>query len=253
MNSYNRIYMGIDLTSQRNSLTCAAIDASRKLLFCDTVTPLDWENLLNSYQDVLLGVNSPLTMNLGYMADEEYRGQLSNPPSKSRYTDLRVCEYQLICQGISPTRTPKNVSKFSPALQRAYKFASELGMKGFQFWPFPNSRYQMFEINADAAYWSLLDVKPFTASSLEGRIQRQLCLQSNSVAVKDPMSFFEEITRHRLLSGKLPDEMILPPTALNALVGALTAWVVANRPAEYKRFGEADEGVIYLPLNPKKF
>jgi hypothetical protein len=243
--------MGIDIQSQRNSLTCAAIDASKKLLFCDSLSLPEWENLLTSYQDCLLGVNSPLTMNLGYMADEEYRGQLVNPPSRSRYTDLRVCEYQLICQGISLTRTPKNASKFSPALQRAYKFASELGMKGFQFWPFPNSRYQMFEINADAAYWSLLNVKPFSASSLEGRIQRQLCLQSNSVAIKDPMEFFEEITRHRLLSGKLPDEMILPPTALNALVGALTAWVIANRPAEYKRFGEADEGVIYLPLNSK--
>jgi hypothetical protein len=124
-------------------------------------------------------------------------------------------------------------------------------MTGFQFWPFPNSRYQMVETCADAAYWSLLGVKPFAANTLEGRIQRQLTLQSKYLPVADAMEFFEEITRHRLLIGKLPDEKILSAPVLNALVAAYTAWVIVNRPAEYARIGEPDEGVIILPTLPK--
>jgi hypothetical protein len=152
---------------------------------------------------------------------------------------------------MTPTRTPKDVGHFSTTLQKSFKFASELGMTGFQFWPFPNSRYQMVETCADAAYWSLLGVKPFAANTLEGRIQRQLTLQSKYLPVADAMEFFEEITRHRLLIGKLPDEKILSAPVLNALVAAYTAWVIVNRPAEYARIGEPDEGVIILPTLPK--
>jgi hypothetical protein len=65
------------------------------------------------------------------------------------------------------------------------------------------------------------------------------------------MEFFEEVTRHRLLTSKLPDEKILVPTALNALLAALTAWVVLNRPAEYTRVGELDEGTIIVPTTQK--
>jgi hypothetical protein len=164
---------------------------------------------------------------------------------------MRVCEYQLLSAGLTPTHTPKDVSHFSIGLQKAFKFASELGMNGFQFWPFPNSRYQMVETSADAAYWALLGIKPFAANTLEGRIQRQLVLQSKYLPVADAMEFFEEITRHRLLTGKLPDEKILSINVLNALIAAYTAWVVINRPAEYARIGEPDEGVIILPAIPK--
>ena len=244
--------MGIDLNSQRNGFTCAVIDSSRKIKFCDTVSVIEWQGLLNSYQDVITGINSPLTLNLGYMADSEYRQTLDPIPPKARFSDVRVCEYQLLCLGLSPTRTPKDVGRFPAALQKALKFSSDLGVRGFQFWPFPNSRYQMLEVNADAAYFSLLGVKPFSSSSLEGRIQRQLCLQANGVLVNDAMEFFEEITRFRFLSGQLPEGKILPAAALNALVSAFTAWVIVNRPAEYRRIGEPDEGLIFLPQSSKK-
>jgi hypothetical protein len=252
MNSDYRSFMGIDFTSQRNSFTCAVIDSSKRIKFCNSISPLEWQSVLNSYQDVITGINSPLTLNLGYMSDGEYRQTLDPIPSKTKYSDMRVCEYQLLSLGLSPTRTPKDVGRFSPGFQKAFKFSSDLGVKGFQFWPFPNSRFQMFEVNADAAYWSLLEVKPFSVSSLEGRIQRQLCLQANGIDVDDAMEFFEEITRYRFLSGQLPDGKILSSSALNALVSAYTAWVIVNRPAEYRRIGEPDEGLIFLPQRSKK-
>ena len=243
--------MGIDLTNQRKNFTCAVLDQARRILFCGVVTPLEWQSLLSSSQTVIAAINSPLTLNLGYMADADYRQQLAVPPSKNRYAEMRVCEYQLLCRGIPSTRTPKDVGHFTAGQQKAFKFTSELGMTGFQFWPFPNSRYQMFETQADAAYGSLLGIKPFLANTLEGRIQRQLTLQNQGLPVADAMQFFEEVTRHRLLSGKLPDEQILAPAFLNALVAAFTAWKIVNRPAEYARLGEPDEGILILPALPK--
>jgi hypothetical protein len=251
MNSTEQAFIGIDLHNQRNSFSCAVLDTSRQILFCGSVTPLEWQSMLSASQNVIAAINSPLTLNEGFMADDDYRQHLNPVPPKSRFTEMRVCEYQLFCKGLAPIRTPRNVGRFSPGIQRAFKFASELGLNGFQFWPFPNCRYQMIETNSDAICQSLMGVRPFAANSLEGRIQRQILLQSKGIPVEDAMEFFEEVTRHRLLTSKLPDEKILVPTALNALLAALTAWVVLNRPAEYTRVGELDEGTIIVPTTQK--
>jgi hypothetical protein len=244
------IFMGIDLSGQRNGLTCAILDNALRIVFNGSLSPMEWQSILQGCNRVTAAVNSPLTLNLGYMEDDEYRQQLARIPLKNRYKDMRVCEYELTLRGLTPTRTPKNVARFSVSQQKALKFSSEMGMNGFQFWPNPGVNRQMMEINADASYWSMLGLKPFASTSLEGRIQRQLVLQSRKLSVKDAMIFFEEVTRHRLLSGKLPDEMILSTSLLNALVAAYTAWVVANRPGESAQFGEPDEGFIFLPCKP---
>lgn len=241
------VFIGIDLGASRGNFTLAILDARLRIQFCDVISPIEWQSTVADSQKIIAAVNAPLTLNHGYMADADYRSRLLPAPQRARYQEMRVCEYQLICAGLSPARTPKDVGRFSPKLQRAFKFASELGSLGFQFWPFPNSRYQMFETDADAIGCSLLGVKPFAQTSLEGRLQRQLLLQSKEVNVADAMEFFEEITRHRLLSGHLPDEMLLSASQLNALLAAFTAWVVANRPAEYTQIGEPDEGVLILP------
>ncbi len=244
------IYVGIDLNGQRSGFMCAVLDNALKICYTGVLSPLEWPAAIENCTRVIAAVNSPLTLNHGYMADQEYRQQLAVIPAKNRYTEMRVCEYELVVRGLNPARTPGNVAKFSPALQKAIKFSSEMGYNGFQYWPTPNTNRQMLETNADACYWSMLGIKPFPSTSLEGRIQRQLALQTKKLPVKDAMIFFEEVTRHRLLSGKLPEEMILSAPTLNALVAAYTAWVVANRPGEFFQIGEADEGFLFLPCKP---
>ena len=240
--------MGIDLANLRRSFTCAILDAAKHILFLGAVTPIEWQGLITAGKNILAAVTSPLTMNEGYMADPEYRRHLNIIPAANRFTELRVCEYELVTRGLSPTRSPRDVGHFTIGLQKALKFSSELGMNGFQYWPSPASARQMFETQADACFWSMLGVTPFPSGSLEGRLQRQLALQSKGLPIPDAMEFFEEITRHRLLSGKLPEEKILSAAELNALVAAYTAWVAGNRPAEHSRVGEPDEGVIILPV-----
>jgi predicted RNase H-like nuclease len=63
------------------------------------------------------------------------------------------------------------------------------------------------------------------------------------------MAFLEEITRHRLLHGLLPTELVLLQEQLDALVAAYTAWLAATKPAELTRLGNKQEGYITLPAS----
>jgi hypothetical protein len=70
----------------------------------------------------------------------------------------------------------------------------------------------------------------FPKRTLEGRIQRALVLYEEGVQIPDPMDFFEEITRHKLLQGILPDEIIYSIKQLDALIAAYVSWLSFNRP-----------------------
>lgn len=70
----------------------------------------------------------------------------------------------------------------------------------------------------------------FPKRTLEGRIQRALILYEEGVQIPDPMDLFEEITRHKLLQGLLPDDIIYSIKQLDALIAAYVSWLVVNRP-----------------------
>jgi hypothetical protein len=240
-------FIGIELSGSRKGFTCAVLNSGLRIEFLGAVTPIEWQTVVGNAKVAIAAVNSPLTMNAGFMADAEYRAQLKVSNQSARSREQRVCEYLIGERGIACSRSPRDVSKFSLSLQRSLKFAAELGMMGFHFFPSGGAAWQMFETQADAACQSLLGVKPFPLASLEGRIQRQLLLQAKGVNVPDAMEFFEEVTRHRLLSGKLPDSMLQTPASLNALIAAYTAWMAANHPGAYEVVGEPEEGIILLP------
>ena len=245
-------FIGIDLSGPRGRITCAVLDGSRHILFRGATTPLEWESLVAGSAVTIAAITSPITLNEGLMADEDKRKLLNPSPSRNRYANLRVCEYELITRGFSTMRTPSALENSSLALQRLLRFSSELAASGFQRWPSPGNERQLMEIHADSAYAVLLGAKPLPAASLEGRIQRQLALQEERLNVPDAMEFFEEITRHKLLSGKLPEGKIFSSAELNALVAAFTAWCAYTNPAEVTRLGDAAEGRIILPVSTRR-
>jgi hypothetical protein len=63
--------------------------------------------------------------------------------------------------------------------------------------------------------------------------------------IPDPMMFFEEITRHRLLQGILPD-------VLYSTAAAFSAWLADRQPERTLLVGAAVEGQIVLPVNELK-
>ena len=50
---------------------------------------------------------------------------------------------------------------------------------------------------------------PLARLSLEGRLQRQIILYEQGLRIKDPMDFFEEITRYKLAKGIWPTGFVI--------------------------------------------
>jgi predicted RNase H-like nuclease len=67
------------------------------------------------------------------------------------------------------------------------------------------------------------------------------------MGIKDPMEFFEEITRHKLLRGTLPMECVYAAEELDTLMAAYMAYWVVNYPQEVAFVGDQQEGQIALP------
>jgi predicted RNase H-like nuclease len=61
------------------------------------------------------------------------------------------------------------------------------------------------------------------------------------------MDFFEEITRHKMLKGTWPIDLLYQPEQLDALVAAYTAWLTIHKPDGISAVGDPKEGMIVLP------
>jgi hypothetical protein len=94
----------------------------------------------------------------------------------------------------------------------------------------------------------LLGQLPLPKPTLEGRLQRQVALFEHGEGIKDPMEFFEEITRHKLLHGIFPMELVYAAEELDALIAAYLAWCVINSPQDMIFIGDKQEGQIALPV-----
>jgi hypothetical protein len=107
----------------------------------------------------------------------------------------------------------------------------------------------MMETHPFACFCALTEGIPFPKPTLEGRLQRQSILFDKGLRINDSMSFFEEITRFKLIKGILPFDVIHTPEQLDMMVAAYTAWLGVNRPEEVTQIGDKEEGQISLPVS----
>ena len=85
------------------------------------------------------------------------------------------------------------------------------------------------ETDAQTCFKALCENELLPRRTLEGRIQRALILYEEGLQINDPMDFFEEITRHKLLQGILPLENLNSSKELDSLVTAYVAWMAVQR------------------------
>jgi predicted RNase H-like nuclease len=88
---------------------------------------------------------------------------------------------------------------------------------------------------------------PLARLSLEGRLQRQLVLYEHGLCIKDPMDFFEEITRYKISKGILPMELLYLPDQLDALAAAYIARLAVKKEEDVFAIGDTKEGMVVLP------
>ncbi|MGE5373894.1 MAG: hypothetical protein ACM3XO_02475 [Bacteroidota bacterium] len=109
-------------------------------------------------------------------------------------------------------------------------FQEKIIETGFQPYSTKEGTRLWAESDAEECY---LSFQPLLLSrrSLEGRLQRAVILYEEGLQISDPMDFFEEITRHKLLQGVLPTGNIYSFRELDALIMAYLSWM-AGSPSE---------------------
>ena len=134
-----------------------------------------------------------------------------------------VKDYDHVRLAIDSPATKSNQENYSQLL-------NELGPVDFQEYSERNGQRLWIPSNAEKSYKVYQPVL-FLRQTLVGRLQRALILYDEGLQIDDPMDFFEEITRHKILQGILPTDNIYSSKELDALMMAYVAWL-AGSPAE---------------------
>jgi len=239
-------FVGIDPTAGRRPITYAALDGNLRLLALGAGDMSEVIAFVAGLSQALVAVSAPQRPNQGLMERPEVRERLSPSPRPGRWINFRVAEYLLRQRRISCPQTASLEKNCPHWMQVGFTLYRRL--QGLGFLPYPQQASgQWIEVYPHACFCVLLGQKPFPKTTLEGRLQRQLALYEENLHIPDPMRFFEEITRHRLLSGTLPYHEIYEPRALDALVSAYTAYLVGKFPERVTFLGDDSEGQIALP------
>lgn len=239
-------YIGIDPTAGRMPFTYAVLDADCNLAVLDSGEMDDVLVFITAQKNAFVAVNGPQNPNQGLVKKElEKQGLL---PGQMRGTDMRVAEYLLREKSIVISPTPAKREYCPEWMQLGFSLYEKLDEAGYLPYPNDEAPRQCLETHPHAAFCVLLDQQPLSKPTLEGRLQRQLVLHEADVGIRNPMKFFEEITRHRLMRGVFPFEMTYTPEQLDALVAAYTAYLAAREPQKIVFVGSLDEGRIVLPV-----
>lgn len=225
-------YIGINQGSGRVPFTFAALDAECNLTALAHGGLEDVLTFVSSFPSAIAAVNTP--SNLIRVGTRQRPDQ-----------PAPVAERGLVIRQAA-LKPDSARAKLGRALYEGLRQA------GFVLHPDEDATHLWLETNPQACFTVLLGKKLLSRATLEGRLQRHIILYDADLGVKDPMDFFEELTRHRLRMGILPEEQLYTASQLDSLVMAYTAWMAIKRPAETNRVGSNEDGFIVLPVGELK-
>ena len=138
---------------------------------------------------------------------------------------------------------------------RSQKISDDLKKKIIEadFKPYltSNAPRQWVETNPPECFRSLGGQTLLPRRSLGGQLQRALILYEQGLQIADPMDFFEEITRHHVLAGAMPTELLYSASELDALAAASVAWMLINKPVQVDLTRDVGMGMIVIPRQDK--
>ncbi|MDP1545762.1 MAG: DUF429 domain-containing protein [Anaerolineales bacterium] len=243
------VFVGVDPTSSHNSFTYVALDKGLNLLALGDGELDEVTAFLAGQRSAVVAVNAPSGVNRG-LAREKKKELFKT--RKSRSSGFRLAELELRERGIAVSGTPATIAACSAWVQAGFSLYRKLEKMGFSKYPTDGGTHQFLETHPHACFCALVGDIPMPKPSLEGKIQRQLLLYEKGLRFKDPMDFFEEITRHKMLKGLWPLDLLYLPEQLDAMAAAYTAWLAVIRPESVISVGNPKEGVIVLPVDHLK-
>ena len=244
------VFVGIDPTSARKSFTYAALDRGLNLVALADGELEDVLAFLAAQKSARVAINSPSNINRGFVREKMKQEMLT--PHQIRGAEFRLAEYELRERGIAVSGTPARAELCPAWMQAGFELYRKLEKIGFQSYPQKDAPHQILETHPHACFCVLAGQLPLSKPTLEGRLQRQLILYERGIRIKDPMDFFEEITRYKMIRGIFPTELIYPTEMLDALVAAYTAWLTVHQPDNISLIGDPHEGQIVLPVSEVK-
>jgi hypothetical protein len=240
-------FLGIDPTAGGKPLTYAALDAGRGLLALGQGSLDDVLAFAAGQRHALAAVCAPQRPNQGVMRRSDVRQSLTPSPHPGRWENCRLADFLLRQRGVSIPLIPADEQACPNWMRQGFTLFRRLEELGYAVYPVEGAGRQCLEVYPHAAYSFLLGVTPYPKDTLEGRLQRQLCLYERDVELEDPLEILEEITRHRLLTGHLSFDRLHSQAELDALVAAYVAWQCAHQPAQVEALGDVDEGQVIVP------
>jgi hypothetical protein len=238
-------FIGITPASGHKSFTYAALDKDLNLFALADGEMDDVTAFIAGQSSATVAVNAPAGVNRGLAREMVKKKMLT--PYQIRRTELRLVEYELRERGIAVTKTPASAALCPAWMQAGFRLYRKLEKMGFQKYPEKDSEHQILETNPHACYCVLAGHIPLARLSLEGRLQRQIILYERGLCIKDPMDFFEEVTRYKLARGIWPMELLYLPDQLDALAAAYTAWLAVHKKEDVCMLGDPKEGMMVLP------
>jgi len=239
-------YVGVDPTAGRFPFNLAAINQDRKVILMAAGDVNDVMAFLTEQKACVVAVNAPPHPNHGLVRKNLEKQNLA--PGQLRGSDMRQAESELRARGISVSPTPGRFEICPGWMQMGFDLFQRMEEAGFKQYPAEKAPQQWLETHPHAAFCALLGQIPLSKPTLEGRLQRQIALYEQGIGIKDPMEFFEEITRHKLLHGAFPMELVYSSEELDTLMAAYMAYCVVNCPQETMVIGNPQEGQIALPV-----
>jgi predicted nuclease with RNAse H fold len=239
-------YVGVDPTAGRFPFAFAALNQERKVTELAGGDVNDVFAFLTEQKACVVAINAPPRLNHGLVRRNLEKQNLAR--GQLRGSDMRQAECELREHGISVTPTPARVEACPTWMQMGFDLFRRLDEAGFKQYPAEAAPQQWLETHPHAAFCALLGQIPLSKPTLEGRLQRQIALYEQEIGMKDPMEFFEEITRHKLLHGAFPMELVYSAEELDTLMAAYVAFCVVNCPQETIFIGNSQEGQIALPV-----
>jgi hypothetical protein len=227
------------------SFTYAALDKDLNLFALADGEMDDVTAFVTGQSSATVAINSPAGVNRGLVREMTKSKMLTS--YQIRRAELRLAEYELRERGILVTKTPSSVELCPAGVQAGFELYSKLGKMGFQKYPEHDPAYQVLETNSHACYCVIAGQVPLARLALEGRLQRQIILYEQGLRIKDPMDFFEEVTRYKISKGILPMELLYLSDQLDALAAAYTAWLIIHKPEHTFSLGDVKEGYLVLP------
>jgi hypothetical protein len=246
-------FIGVDPSGGRKPFTYAALDGERKLLALGDGEIEEVLAFMGGQRSAYVAVNAPYQPNKGLVKQEEVKRSLAPLHQPGRGAEMRLAEHLLREHGIVVANTPSRSDLAPTWMQMGFSFYQKLMAMGYVCYPEGSeATHQWLETHPHAAFCVMLGQAPLQKHSLEGRLQRQLILHEVGLGIQDPMGFFEEVTRHRLLKGALPLDHLYQPGELDALAAAYTAFMAAKHPNQVMMVGVPEEGRIIIPVSELK-